>query len=295
MGYDLNCTTSWSNVGGKTCKEDMGWDEKLILAPSGVTIDTEANAKLLATWTTMINADWATRVLPLGLAFDIEVESGETVYQEGADGKLLQSAEGKRSMRQFINLPLCVHQAYRTHNTRDLKAWIVTSKGYIKGTTSDDTKFEPQSLNLFEVEKQTSAEKGDKAPMTPVRVIFNDATEWDDRGVFIKPTAFNPLTQLNGLQDVTIACTSPTVAGCILTVLTTCDLVGVDGLVKEDLSLADDAGGVETITTLTGLGNGVYTLVATLIADSYVLTMDDPADAVTKGYEATSTATFTVS
>lgn len=293
---DLNCSTSWSNTGKKTCYEDFGWDAKLIITPDDGLVDTEANAILEATWITKINADEAGRFYPLQIFFDIEQEDTETSYQEGAGGGQIKTGEGKRSLRGFVKLPLCMHQAYRTHNNRiSLKAFIVTSKGYIKGTSSDSTKFEPFSLNLFEVEKQTTAGKGDTVPMTPVRVVFEDATEWDDNGVWVKPTAFNPLTALDGLQDVTLAVTSPTIAGFTLTVLTTCDNVGVEGLVKEDFTLADDEGGAETIDTLTDEGNGIYTALATLGADDYVLTMDDPADATTKGYEATGTAEFTVS
>lgn len=295
MAYnDLNCTTSWGNTGKKTCKEDFGYVARIIITPDDWSIDTAANAILEATWTTAINADIADRIYPLQIFFSLEEDSEETIYIDGVGGQKIKVRDGVDSLKGLVDLPLCLHQAYRTHNGRNLKAIRVTSNGYIQGTSSDDTKFEPMSLSLFEVEKQTGAGNGDNVPMTPVKVIFSDPTEWNDRGVWVKPTAFNPLTALDGLQDVTLTCTSPTVSGCVLTVTTTCDNVGVDGLVKEDFVLTDDAGGAETITTLTGLGNGVYTIAATLGADGYILTMKDPADATTKGYEATSTATFTV-
>ncbi len=292
---DLDCASSWSNTGKKTCYEDFGWDAKLVIVPDDASIATKTLAETLSTWTTAVNADTASRYYPLEIFFNVEEDSEETQYEEGADGKKLFLREGKRSLTGYIKLPMCLHAAYRTHNTRNVKAYVITSMGYIKGTSSDGTLFEPFSLNLFRVEKQTGGGNGETTQKTPVKIIFDDATEWDDRFAWAKPTAFNPLTAINGIQDVTIAVTSPTTSTGVLTVLTTCDLIGIDSLVKEDFVLVDDAGGAETITTMTSQGNGVYALAWTLGADNYILTMDDPADATTKGYEATSTATFTVS
>ena len=299
MAYNLpSCVTSQENTGSKQCYEDFGWWRKLILTPNDGEIDTQTNAELLATWTTAINAATGDRWYPLKNFFDKEDEDEETQYKEGGAGQMLETREGKRSFTGMVKIALCEHQAYRTHNNRsNIKCYIVTSKGFILGTSSDGTKFEPFSINLFKAEKLTSAANGSEVSMTPLKVILDDTTEWDDNGVYIKASDcdFNPLTDLDGLQDVTLAVTSPTVAGFTLTVTTTCDQVPVTGLVKDDFVLVDDAGGAETITTLTDNSDGTYTAAATLGADDYILTMDDPEDATTKGYEATSTATFTVS
>ena len=75
-----------------------------------------------------------------------------------------------------------------------------------------------------------------------------------------------------------------------------CDGGAVLGLASGDFTLADDEGGVESITSVTaGSVNGQYILAVTALTDDdYLVNLAAPDDATTFGYESTGAATFAV-
>lgn len=295
----LDCNGSLSNTGSAACREDFGMIGRWIIVPPGSAGEFAARADALveANWETMINAASANdRARPLAKVFQLEANDEETIYEEGSDGAKDPVREGRYDGTYISLLSLCEHKKYRTMNGNKLKGYRVTKNGYIQGTTNG-TKFTPFDIELLEVEKQTRND-GSVKEKTRIRIVESNPTEWNDRGWWVKPTAFDPLTDLDGIIDVVLAEVGvSTATSTVFTVKTDCGAKPIDGLVKADFLLVDAAGNDEVakITSITSNGNGQYTAVwDTLGADTYTLTTSGVGTMTTQGYADTGGFDFTI-
>ena len=293
---NLSCGTNRNNTGKKKCYEDFGPIKKLILTPTDGSLTDEDTALVLANWTANGNLDESDRFYPLPKFFGVpEFDDEETIYEEN-NGDRLKVREGVRSYTAMIKSSLVEHINLRTLNGQSWKCYEITSNGYIKGTTSDGTLFEPFTVQLFEVQKQSSND-GSSVEKTMIRVVLDNANEWDDNGAWVKPTAFNPLEDLNGLQDVVIAEeTGSTTAILQVGVTQTGDGENVTGLVKEDFLVTNSDGDEDAVSALTDNNDGTYALTLTSGgADTYTVSLQATEDMTTEGYEVYTTASITVS
>jgi len=297
MAYnELTCGANLGNTGLQNCKENFGYWKRLILAPADSFIDTQENALLDATWETKINDDVAVRFYPLPENGLFEPEQEATVYEELMAGKKEFIREGKdRFTSSLINISLHNHKELRKHNGRsNLGVFILTSEGYILGYTDDGVKLYPLSLDEFRVEKRTIA-TGENIDRTKLYVSFSDSSQWNDRGAWVKPTAFNPITDLLGIKDVKLTVTNQTTSGATVRVVGFSDNIGVENLVLADFVLVTSAGAAVSITSVTEIGDGYYTLVFTALAGGHVLDLENQPAMTTKGYETLDSVTFTIS
>lgn len=300
MAYNtLACGSNQSNTGDKQCVENFQIIEKFVITSDSFEFATQAAAETLANWTTGINAAAGSRIYPFPQILEQEDISEETQYQTFTTGKQKKIREGKRGYRFLVQVPLCVHQALRTFNGGNWRIILIDSNGRVIGTSPNGAKFKGFKVVTFEVEKM-KIPAGDATVSTPIMVMLQDTTEFDDFGASFRPAdltvSWNAL-DLDGLQDViltesvTDACDA---SGGTIDVSTTCDGVPVTGLVTGDWVLVDDAAGAETVTGCTDNADGTYTLTWTVAADGYILTLKQPVSMTTKGYDVSNTITFTI-
>ena len=289
MAYnELTCGTNVGNTGLQACKENFGQWDKLLLTPSNFEIADAATAILEATYTTAINAAVATRVYPLPEHFQAEFTSEERVAEEGWAGKSETVREGKDKMKFiFENISFYNHKELRKHNSRaasSMGLYIITAQGYILGRSTDDTKFLPLILSDFYAEKRSMSD-GSTVDRSSVFIESADAAQWNDDGVWVKPTAFDPML-LDGVKDCTITGTLAATAATI-TVRGASDLVGIVGLIAANFSLFEDADPDTPLAVTVGTdnGDGTYDLTWSSITGAHTLTLfAQPIG--TNGYEA---------
>jgi len=296
----LDCNSDLSNTGSNICRENFGMVKRLWVVPNGSAgeVAARASALLEATWVTMINAATsADRMRPLQKIFAIETNNEETLYDDGSDGDKDFVREGRYDRTYTLRVSLCELKKLRSlNNNSALSCYEVSANGYIKGTT-DGTKFAPFSISLLSIEKQTD-DDGTTRAKVKVRVIGADPTEWNDRGWWVKPTAFNPLTDIDGIVDVDLEeVGTSTATATVFTVKTDCGEVPQDSWVKADFLLvnSDGVSQVAKITSITSNGDGQYTCVwDTLSADTYTLTTSGVGTMTTTGFADTGGFDFTI-
>ena len=287
MAYnELTCGTNAGNTGLQNCKEDFGQWQKILLVDNDFEIATQANAILEATYVTAINAAIATRMYPLFEHFNAEFDQEERVQEDGWAGKSETVREGKdKATFMFNNVSFYNHKELRKHNNRtNLACYIVTAQGYILGRSTDDTKFLPLTLSDFYAGKRNFSD-GDIIDRSNVFVEFADAKQWNDDGVWVLPSAFDPLL-LDGITDCSLTGTLGGTAATI-TVKGASDSVGVVGLISANFHLYDDAipGTPIAVTVDTDNGDGTYDLTWSVISGAHTLTLfAQPIG--TSGYEA---------
>ena len=295
MAYNtLNCGTNLGNTGLQKCKEDFGVWEKLILVPADLEIESEANGLLEETWIDLINSAMSSRAFPLPIHFNAEPNVEEAQYAEGWNGKQSFVREGKDIVKFTLeDIAFYNHKELRKHNGRsNLGVYILTSNGYILGYSKDDTKFLPLSLEDFRVEKRSFSD-GSDVDRTMINVVFGDAKEWNDNGVWLKPTLWNPLL-LDGVKDVSLTATLVTATGCTINVAGVSDGVALLGLALSDFSLIKDSdSSVVTITSVTPTATaGEYTIVYPSITGTHSLNLVNQPAMTLKGYESIAAATL---
>lgn len=298
MSYNQNsCGTTTANTGRGQCVDDASYPFKLIIVPQGKEIDTEANAKLLATWLGLINESEADRARVLPRIFKLEPSQDDPVYETGVANTKEFVREGVKSIKYSLeNIPLCEHRKLRTMNGQKWAMFIVMSNGSIRGKSLDGIKFQSIPLSLFRIENRKETD-GETLERTMITIEWQNPSDWDDKGVFVTPTAFDP-RDLNGILDVTISvATGISTAGFTFSVAGACDSVPIEELVKADFQLLDATGDVITITSITESPSvpGTYALVATMAAETHSFNLLNQPGMTTKGYESTGAISVVVS
>ena len=191
------------------------------------------------------------------------------------------------------NISFYNHKELRKHNSRtNLAIYRITANGYIKGWTEDGIKLLPLPLSDFYVNDRNDSD-GDIIDRTSVFIEEKDGSKWNDSGVWVKPTAFDPLL-LDGIKDCTITGTLAATAATI-TVRGASDLVGIVGLVAANFNLYDDLAPTIPLAVTVGTdnGDGTYDLTWSSITGAHTLELfDQPAG--TGGYESIDSVETTV-
>lgn len=272
-----------------------------ILVPPSAEIADETTALLEATWQTGIENDESSRWYPLPKFYRYTESREDHVYTQGDFNQKFSVREGYGDgIAAYLNPPICFQKKIRDFNDQTWKGYRVTEKGYILGTSSDGAKFEP--FNIFFYAEEEMPATADEGRLMQIRVYATEAYQWEDNGVVIDPvndavSTWDP-RKLEGLLDVTVEVVSSSATSLVVDVQSYCDDTPVTGLVVADFVLVDDAGGSETINSVTESTSvdGRYTLdVTTLTADDYEINLQEPADMTTDGYQTGSVAEFTIS
>ncbi|MCP4762030.1 MAG: hypothetical protein GY870_09615 [archaeon] len=291
----LNCVGSFVNSGSPDCKFNPGPVIGYILTPTSGTIADEATAILEATWKTGINGADGSRWFPVlfnKYLQGVAPSNDDPIFEDGIGGIRAKIREGnKRDAITFSNLPLCLSKALKSYDDANWKAYAVTENGYILGTSSNGTLFDPFSIR-FHSKPSGNAEQ-DASMKTTYFIDYTDPAEFDVYGAFVKPTAFKP-KNLEGIKNYLLTLVSASTSEIVVTVDGACDGVGKTGLVKEDFLLQINGGAVVPLASITEdstilgkwtlVGSGAFT---TVLHD---LQIKDQPDTTTKGIESDSIA-----
>ena len=274
MAYlELSCSTGAGNTGKQNCVEDFGQDQLIILCPQGTEIATKALAVTEATWVTLFNAAKATRCYPLFGHFNGEFDSEGRVIQEGWAGKKRTVRNGTRSATfTFDDIAFYLHKELRKHNGRtNLEYFAITANGYIRGWTDDGIVFKSMPIADFFVNDR-SDNTGNEIDASSITIEY-DGKYWNDTGVWVKPTAFDPLL-FDGIKDVSITGTL-TATTATVTVQGASDGIGVIGLIAANFNLYDDLAPTVAKTVVVNIDNadGTYVLTWASISGAHTLTL----------------------
>jgi hypothetical protein len=264
--------------------------------PSTFNIATEAAAMTAAAWTAKIKAALTSRIYPFPKFFKFVPSQAEYVYAQSDFGDQSPVRPGYPSgIAHYQNLSPCFRRKLASFNDQDWKAYWVTEFGYIRGKSTDGTKFEPLSL-FYNLENDMPA-VGDEPRMTPIRIFNKDVAEWNEYGAVIKPIAFDA-RELAGLLDVTITVVTSAASLVVVDVKASCSDTAIAGLVVTDFVIVDDAGGAEALASATESttipGRYSLALTAPMGADTYFVNLNTPATMTTLGYESEASDTFTI-
>jgi len=249
------------------------------------------SAKTLADWITGIQAKY---VYPFPENFDVEDNSTEAGYATGSVGRKVKASRPIWGEKYSIDVTAYEYVRMFSFDGAGGRLFLKDINGNFYGCSSDGTKVKGLKVNAINVTPYTVATGNGEIRKMKIDFEFSDFTEFSTGLVVFKPTFTD---EIQGLSDCVLSSATWTTGGCVVTVKRACDDSGVVGLVAGDFVLVDDAGGSETISTLTAVTGspGVYTLAATIAADGYVLNFKEPAAMTTKGYDSTAATTGTVS
>ncbi len=294
MSFQITCSTVLKNTGQSDCNVDVGFDVGHIFVPRGTEIDTEANAKLLATWQTGIQAAVGTRFYPVPPSVKQEPTADEPVYEPLSQGAEAYLYTNTSKDRFFISANILTPKFVSNMNALNNGIWaayIITSNGFIKGKTIDDTKFLPINVDI-RVEPQRKATDAEGAHL-PYTVRLVDYKDWNELGAIIDPS-FNPSTDLEGLLDVDIAVSGTPSATEIIALLTTnLNAIAVTGLVVADFLILKDNGDEQAPSSVTESPDGTYTFVCVGQVDGSI-SLQIPSAMTTEGYESSGAVEFDV-
>ena len=295
MAYnDNSCAATKGNTGMSQCLDELGHDLILLHTSLDFEIDTEANAKLEATYVDGIDAK---NIYPFPAFEEIEDISEDDVYQELATGSRIFIREGKYTAVGRLRVPACKLSDLRSFNGVKGRIMIVTSNGKILGTSPDDTKFKGFELADFRVSRIKGTD-GSTARFVDVTYQLKSPTEFGDYLAIPEITDWDPTT-LDGLLDVTVTVDSSAEGSVVVSVASDCDDEAIEGLVQGDFTMLASDGTTSMLDADDFADNedGTYTFTFTtpvLPADTYTVNLKTPANQTTGGYDPGSAASFTI-
>lgn len=297
--YYVNCASKRKNTGiGRRC-QDLGPIAGFMITPYGWS-ETEANVRLKTTFDTAIQADPDERIYPFPPTLNMTNSSEETVYQELALGRLFVK-NGKTILQFAIDSSRYKHEAMKSHSLQKCGVILFDQQNRLQGIKEEGL-FKTINLQEFVVEKLRLNDGAGEATHTLVSLVFADPEAFETNPAVIAGLDWSA-NSLEGLIDVNIDVVTGTPATTGLSITCAIDKMGdpfnpvgptAEPATLGDVVIKNAAGLVQTITSVTS-EDGTAVIVATLIAGTYTVDFYQPADMVTKGYESTGSASFTVS
>lgn len=287
--FTVDCTVNISETGKPACGLDVGRVVGHILCAQGTEFATGDLAKLLANWTTLIQANTA---YPIPLSWKQEYAQNEDQEVTGSGGKtkVLYSLVGKDKF--YIPYDILTNDYVANlkslNNRGNWGVFDVTENGYIGGKSSDGTKFQAIDANVrFLSRNKASDEDGGDMPYT---VQYDSVDDKDLYGQHIKPTDFNPKTDLDGLLDVDLAIVgNPTASTLVVTAKTALNGIPVSDLVLGDFLFTTSG----TPDSVAESPDGTYTFTDTDLSSGSI-SLQIPASMTAKGYKSSGAVSFTV-
>jgi len=296
MSYNVpSCVADLGNTGLSNCLDELEHDAMLVWTLESFSFTSEVSAETEADWLTAINAHNA---YPMPTFEEIEPTEEDDVEHETSIGLSLFVREGKYGGVGRVRTALCNLANLRTFNSVQGRAFIVTGNGKVYGTSSDGVEFKGFELSKFRVSKLKGTD-GSVPRMVEFKYQFKTPSEMGDYAA-VPQLTWNPLTQLVGIVDVTVAVDSSAEGLVVLSVTRDCDGEGVEGLVEGDFTILASDGETDQLPSddFTNNGDGTYDFVfddPALGADDYTANLKTPADQTSGGYESEDTDSFTIS
>ena len=276
--------------GKQLSPEGLGYDAAIILIPKGDSLATKTLALVKANWLNEINEVDTSRWRVLPIFNDISANKEEDVYNTSSIGMQTFIREGKTSMTYKVLVTPIVKKQLRTLNGISWDVFILTSNGFVKGTSSDGTKFEGFSTSVLHVGAEEPA-AADVEALTPITVTYSDPKELNDFPAFIEPLREGTpdVWNVKDLEDPkAVKATiigSPTATGLVMDIAGY-DGVALTGVVVSDVSLLDSTDTEHTVTTCTESATitGRYTLVIPTMSGDYRVGLKAVGLTATQGY-----------
>lgn len=277
MGLTASSENVTGLLGKQSAPQDLGYPIGAILVPKGEEFATDALALVEANWLTNINSTDGLRWRVLPFEYDIEPTKADDTYATSSTGNVKFAIAGKTTIKYFVTSTPFVKSQLNNLNGVDWDIYIMTSNGFIVGTSSDGTKFQPQTLQNFRVEGETLV---DLINVIPIVWTYDDPTEDNSRPSFIKPLKSGTpevwnIRELKDPKAILSTVTNGALTGFDI-VLQGYDDIPFTGAQKEDVVIEDTSTGVLTaITTLTESVTvpGTYVALATIPAGTYYIGM----------------------
>lgn len=269
MGLKAGTGVATSLLGKQVAPQDLGYLTKLILVPKGDEFATDTLALTEATWLANINKADGTRMIILPLAFDIEPTPEEDVYNTSSIGNIAFVRAGKLTVKYMVDVTPVVMRELNKLNGVDWDIFKVTSGGFITGTSIDETKFQPFTLQNIRVEGAISA-SGESQSLVPISFTHADPSEWNSRPSFIQPlidgvtAVWNPRDLKDPKAIIVKSVTAQAITGFTIA-LEGYDRVAHEGAVTGDFGVWDSTGALISLTSVTETATpGTYDVLATL-------------------------------
>lgn len=285
-----NCTTNAGNTGAQNCKSSLRRDERIWLVPPGTEVATKTLAETESTWDDLFNAAKGVRGYPIPAIFSAEFEQGEDTYEEGWDNKQEFASEGLDTVTYLLEKTSLYNASQlRTLNASSWAVYRIPADGKtIVGWSDDGIIFKPEDILSIRFGKRTYAD-GTVSERVPVKITFKDPSQRNDFPATVE-TDWNTL-ELDGIKDLQVTASNPLVTAVTLT------LTGFDGVphiiaVEADFVVYDSTGAV-VAHTMAAVGNGVYTITATMPAGDYTAGLLTQPNATTPYFETPTLASFT--
>lgn len=292
--FAVNCTVNISSTGKPACGLDAGRVVGHILCTQGTEFATGALAKVLANWTTLIQANTA---YPIPLSWKQEYAQNEEQEATGSGGKtkVLYSLVGRDKF--FIPYDILTNDYVANLKSLNNGTWgifTIHENGYIGGKSSDGTKFQAidADIRILSRNKATDEDGGD----IPYTVQLDSVDDVDLFGQHVKPTDFNPKTDLDGLLDVDIVVSGTPTASELILVLDTVlnDVVVTDFVIDDFLLLKASDSSEQAPDSLTEAVDGTYVLVTTG-GVSGTASLQIPSAMTTEGFKSAGAISYSIS
>ncbi len=279
-------------LGKMNAPADPGYLAGLYVVPKGIEFATDVLALTESEWLDLINSPDDVRMRVLPLQWDVVPEKGDDTYSTSGSGNVAFVTAGKVTYRYLVKVTPFVKSQLNTLNGTDWDLYMLTSEGFIKGTSIDEIKFQPFTLDNFRVEGEIPALPGEEEAIVPITFTMADSSEDDSRPSFIQPRLDGILTggasstwnprDLKDPRAITGLVDTPTITGFNI-FLERYDRSPFTGAIEEDIVIEDTTTGVLTVvTTLTEDSNipGQYAALATIAVGTYYI---GPAPVGTSG------------
>lgn len=289
MGYNQSgATSSTNNMGSKNYKsENKLIPGKIILTPKDAEIDTEANAKLKATYDAKIKQATGRWYVTPPIT-EIEDTTADSTEVEFPNGDKRTIALGDYGFAGWFDIPDAVVREIFTTNNKQWDGFIVWQGGLIEGRNTDGVKFVTKRIKEFLIDKRSWPD-GTTVQRVRFVVTFDERKDFNENTIYVEPTAFNPM-DLDSVRDVVVTNTD---AGSTQSTVTVKDEVGegVEGLVLADF---DDTGSTPTLNSISDDGGGTYTATWSAIGASVINLVASASISIDDYIESTGSASATI-
>lgn len=249
----FSCAVNRKNIGESTCKRGVLQNPNQMMIVDENFTFTAAQANDVSFWDTAIK-DKNVTLFPN--MFNFEAAPVEPSYEETSFG-VSKNSQGKYGWRVFYRENIEVHKNMFSWDGTGDRIILFDDQGAMMSTLVGGEQVDPATNtytglrpSLFSVENQTLDENSTKSP---IRILFEDHTEWNENGFIFLQTFLNQLKSLTtvDLDEVGVSIATLITA----TVKSANDGSPVRGLITADFTYT---GG--SLTGLTELPAGQYAL-----------------------------------
>ena len=182
----LVCLNSLVGLGA-ACDADNPFavDQGIFLTTEDYSFATAADFADITKWNAAVVGK---TMFPLHDINEVEDQTeDDVVYTSPSTGVKSAIRDGKRGTMYKLQLPLELHKILRTYSYKKWRLFKYDLNGNIKGTSPDGTEITGIGVVYFKVGKMMPA-TADAPAFSVIEVQESDGSEWDDRGVYVKPT-----------------------------------------------------------------------------------------------------------